>query len=105
MYDESVHRGAVAPYALVYNLTSVAGWDLSTATAGAFRVLRCNGAVDTWTAVLTDKTATTLTLTHTYVAGDLPDVEILRITPIVATTSGQFFGETKRLSVCEIEEL
>lgn len=102
-YDASIHQGAVGPYALRYTVTSNdPAFDLSTATAGSFSVKRENGGVDTWAGAVepgATPSALTLTLTRIFQSGDLPDLEILTVVPILATPSGSFYGEPKRLRV------
>lgn len=62
-----VYVDAVAPEAYVLDLTpGSSGVDLSTVTASLLIVQKPNGAETTWTAVESNKTSTTLTLTHAY---------------------------------------
>lgn len=96
----SVHQNAVAPYAIRYDGTSEdAAYDLSTATSGRFDVEYSDGTTAQWTATLSNQTATTLRLTHVFVAGDVPNVEVVLIEPRVSTPAGEFVFEARELRV------
>lgn len=67
-----VWEDAVAPEALVVNITpGDSGVDLSTVTAGVFKVLKPTGAEASWTGTRSNQTASTLRLTYTFTAGDV----------------------------------
>lgn len=68
----SAFVGAVAPVALELVLCS-STIDLSTVTAATLTVVRAHDTV-TWSAALSNQTATTLTITHEYATdgSDLP---------------------------------
>lgn len=67
-----VYEDAVAPEALVMNITpGSSGVDLSTVTAGSFKVLKSDGSEATYTGTRSNQTTTTLTLTYTILAADL----------------------------------
>ncbi len=104
--DATIHQGALAPYAFVYEATSAdATFDLETITSATFRVLRESGAEDVWEAVVSDETETTATLTHEFEEGDLLDVEHVRITPELETPTGTFVAPTKVLRVVPRSQL
>ena len=105
--DAEIHQGAVAPYAFRYDVTSddVANFDLSTVTSATFEIVRENGNPDSWTAALSLATTTTLRLTHVFLAGDVDQLETLRITPLMQSPSGAFFGNTRTLRVRPPSEL
>lgn len=67
----TIYQGAVAPEALAINVVpGQSGLDLSTVTAATLSVKDLAGTVSTWSATRSNQTASTLTLTHTLVAGD-----------------------------------
>jgi hypothetical protein len=67
-----VYLDPVAPEAFVLNLVpGTSGVDLSTVTAASFIVRKPDGAETTWTVTRTNATASTLTCTHVFVAGDV----------------------------------
>lgn len=105
--NSEIHQGAIAPYAFKYDVTSedAVNFDLSTVTSATFEIVRENGNPDSWTAALSGATATALTLTHTFVAGDVDQLETLKITPVMVTPSGSFFGQTRTLRVRPPDEL
>jgi hypothetical protein len=75
--------------ALIVNLTSVAGLDFTTVVSATLYVERGNGTVSDLPATITGTpTATTLQLTHPWVAGDLYLEEVLKVTALL-TVSGQ----------------
>lgn len=70
--SDFVYVGALAPEAYVLDLTpGTTGVDLSTVSAALFRVLDPEGNETTWTAAQSNKTSTTLTLTHAFASGDI----------------------------------
>lgn len=100
--DATIHQAAVAPYALRYDVTSTSGeFDLSTVTAGEFHILRGNGSEDTWSAGISNQTATSLRLTHVFISTDVPDVETVVVEPHLTTPSGVLVCEPKTLRVRE----
>lgn len=67
-----VYEDAVAPEAAVLAITpGTSGVDLSTVTAGSFKVLKPTGVEATWTGTRSNQTATTLTLTYTLTSSDV----------------------------------
>lgn len=69
---DDVYVGIVAPYAYVLNLVpGDSGVDLSTVSAAVLVVQKDDGTETTWTCAMTNPSATTLTLTHPYIAGDV----------------------------------
>ena len=106
--DNEIHQGAVAPYGLTYDVTSadVGNFDLATVTSARFDITRENGTKDdSWAATLSAQTTTTLTLTHVFAVGDVPDVETLIVTPVMTAPSGEFFAKSRKLRVRPPSEL
>ena len=105
--DAEIHQGALAPYAFRYDATSedAASFDLSTVTSASFEVTRENGNTDSWTAAVSNQATTTLRLTHVFVAGDVDQLETLIVTPIMASPSGAFYAESRRLRVRPLREM
>jgi hypothetical protein len=67
-----VYVGAVAPENYVLDLTpGTTGIDLTTVSAAILRVQDPEGNETTWAVVSSNITATTLTLTHDFIAGDI----------------------------------
>lgn len=62
---------ARAPNAFVWNGTpeALSGLDLSTVSSASFAVKKPDGTETTWAATITNKTASTITLTHIFVNG------------------------------------
>lgn len=78
----SIHVGALAPYKLEMVIGSdTDGFDLTVCPTGAFELLRAGVRKDAppeiWSGVVSEPASTDagtqLTLTHTYLAGDLPE--------------------------------
>jgi len=108
-YDAQIHQGALAPYAFRYDVTSAdpVGFDLSTVTSAVFSIRRENGNPDTWPAVVDvgSQTSSFVRLTHVFAAGDVDQLEVLTITPVLTTGSGDFYAQSKRLQVKEAADL
>jgi hypothetical protein len=69
-----VYLSPVAPEAYVLNLVpGTSGVDLSTVTAASLIVRKPSGDETTWTATRSAQTATTLTLTHVFIAADVAE--------------------------------
>lgn len=69
---DDVVEDAVAPEAYVLNVTpGDSGVDLSTVTAASIKVLKPTGEEASWSATLTNATASTLTLTYTFTTNDV----------------------------------
>lgn len=67
-----VWQGAVAPEGYSLDVTpGVASVDLSTVSAQVFNVKKPDGTTTTWACSRTNQTASTLTLTHTFVGADV----------------------------------
>ena len=67
-----VWEDAVAPEALVVDITpGDSGVDLSTVTAGSFKILKPTGAEVSWAGTRSNQTATTLRLSYTLLAADV----------------------------------
>jgi len=70
-----VYQGGVSPEAITVDVeTGTSGLDLTTVTAAILRVGRPDGSVVTWSVAMSAQTATSLLLTHVFMAGDLPMV-------------------------------
>lgn len=105
--DAEIHRGAVAPYALRYTVTSTdPDFDLTTISSAVFSVRRENGDEDSWVAsAQPGATATLAVLLHVFVAGDVPDCELLTLVPVMTTPGGDFFADPKTLRVKPVFDL
>lgn len=99
--DAELHVGAVDPYSLIYVVTSDdPDFDLSTVTAAAFSVRRrSDEAPVSWTAALSGASATEITLTHTFEAGDLTVAGLYTFIPILTTPSGNFYVASRTIKV------
>lgn len=81
-------QGALDSYALRVNVTSYdTTIDLTDATAATFDVRYSDGSTTSWDATISDATTSTCMLTHTFVDGDIPDVET-----VIATGRIEGFG-------------
>jgi hypothetical protein len=71
-----LYQGAVGPETYAFSVTpGDTGLDLSTVTAASFRVLKPNATtITTWSATLSNQTATTLTITHSFISPTEVDV-------------------------------
>jgi hypothetical protein len=70
--SDFVYLDPVAPEVYVLDLTpGTSGVDLSTVSAAVLVVQEPDGTQTTWSAVRSNITSTTLTLTHAYAAGDV----------------------------------
>jgi len=95
-----VYAGAVAPQAYALDITpGDSGVDLSTVSAASFKVRSAAGVESTWTVAITNQTATTLTLTHTLVAGDADSATTLAVYATLTIPSGTVRTATKLLMV------
>ena len=84
-----VYSGAVAPESYRVNLTpGASGVDLSTVTAASFAVQLPDGTTATWTATRSSQTATTLTLTHTFLAAETSQIGVYRVYANLTIPSG-----------------
>lgn len=89
--DLYVTRDSRSPKALRWTVTPsdvVTSLDSSVVTAGRFDFKRQDGTEGTWTASISDQSEDSLILIHPWEAGDLPDVERMRVWPVLTTTLG-----------------
>ena len=94
-----VHSGAVAPYGLSATLTSE-DIDLTTATAGRFRVVFADGAEASFEAILSDKTTASAVLGYSWQAGDLAGRQgVARYYPEIDTPSGALVGNPRSFRI------
>lgn len=85
----SVRQNAVAPLALVMNVTpSAVIADLTDVSAASIAYVRQDGTSGTWSAVMSNQTADTLTLTHSWASGDVPNLETLHVWGVLTITGG-----------------
>ena len=99
--DAEIHRGALAPYALFYTVTSTAAsFDLTTVTSASYDVKHESGATDSWAATLeAGATALSLTIKHIFVAGDVDDLGTITVVPRLVTPGGDILAEPRTLLV------
>jgi len=103
----SIHKGAVAPYSLTVVLTSSdPGFDLSTATAASFKVLRPNvieGSEETWAAAISNASRagndSEVQLTHEYAAEDTAKSGVLQLCAMVTTPDGTIVSDPFKLLI------
>lgn len=105
----SIHAGAVAPYQLELVIGSApGGFDLTLVSAGEFELLRSNARnekpYETWAATVssalsTDDGGTSLTLTHIYQAGDVPDPGTIYLRAKLTHPSGPIYSRPLPLTV------
>ena len=102
MASSSIQRGAKAPEAYVLNVTpGTSGVDLSTVTAAVLSVRLPDGTETTWTADMTNQTATTLTLTHTFdsLGAETASAGPYAVSAALTLPSGTVRTEPQRLAV------
>lgn len=93
--NQTIHRGAVAPYKLVVTArSSYSDIDLSTASAAVLKVLReSSSEPEEWEATVSAPVVveggTQCTLTHEYEEGDVPKAGTLSVYAIVTCSAGQ----------------
>ncbi len=79
------------PNAYAINLTpeALSGIDLSAVTSASFAVREPGGTELEWTAVITNQTTTTITLTHMFVEGvSAPVAGVYVVLPLLVIPSG-----------------
>ncbi len=82
---------ALSPLALKWTVTpsdAVPSLADTIVTAAEFAFKRQDGTEGTWTATVSSQSATELVLSHLWEAGDVPNVETMRVWPVLTTTSG-----------------
>ncbi len=74
--SDFVYQDQLDPDGYILDLTPGDGaFDLSTVASATFKVLRrADGSTATWTCTISAQTATTLTLTYLFAAGDIDTV-------------------------------
>ena len=99
----SVYIDAVAPEVLIIDLTPAvaADMDLSTVSAASLKVQTPqNGyAEETWSASISNKTATTLRLTHTFATGEVDVAGLYTVVAILTCTGGTVKSDPKSFQV------
>lgn len=96
----SVYAGAVAPEAYSLSVTpGTSGIDLSTVTAASFKVVKAGGTSATWTATRSNQTTSTLTLTYTFLSGDIDTPGVYAIYAALTIPSGTVRTQPKQLIV------
>lgn len=106
MADGRIHVDAGPPYTLRYEMTSDE-IDLSTVTAGAFEVTRGDGTLDEepLDATIESQSETAITLVHPWDPDELPEREILVVTPVLTTPAGIIYGESRTVTVLHRSQL
>lgn len=100
MSTARLYQGQVAPDAYVMHVTpGTSGLDLSTVTAAVLDVLLTDGTETTWTATMSNQTASTLTLTHILAVGDTPQIGLYRIYAALTVPSGTQRSDPETLDV------
>jgi len=99
-----MHVGAVGPYKLEVTIESKdAAIDLNNVVSGSFEVQRETGDPVSWSGTVSGAATvpggSKVTLSHTFVAGELPNIETLQIYARLSTASNTFYSEVFRLSV------
>lgn len=82
---------ALSPLALKWTVTpsdAVPSLASSVVTAAQFSFKRQDGTEGTWAAAISSQSATELVLSHLWEAGDVPNVETLRVWPVLTTPDG-----------------
>ncbi len=99
----SIHIGPIAPEALVLDLTPevAADIDLSTVSAAVLHVQTPqNGyAEEIWACGITNQSATTLRLTHTFLAADADKEGIYTVVAILTCTAGTVKSDPREFRV------
>lgn len=80
-------QGALPLEAVQVTIHAPTGIDLSTTQSAVIEVTRQNGTIVVWPATLVSVSANKVVVLHTFQAGDVPDVEILRLI-VVLTLAG-----------------
>lgn len=92
----TVHVGALAPEALTLKVTpSNQLPDLSTVTSATIDILKPDGNEVTWTAALSEQSASGITLTHLYDAGDIDNEGQFVARGMLVAPAGVFRCEPK----------
>ena len=101
---QNVPVGALAPYSLTYVVTSKKV-DLTKVTAGRFVYRRAagKGLQGSWAATLSNVQPRSITLTHLFAVGDVPDVDQIVFEPRLLTSlgAGEVVGATRTLYVVD----
>lgn len=104
MTTSSIHVGELAPASLIIDVTpSDLLPDLSIVTAVSISVQKPNSAGKmvkvTWTGAMSAQTATTLKVTHPFVAGDLDIPGVYTAYVVMTVPSGTVDTARKRFTV------
>lgn len=95
-----VFQGALAPEAYVLDITpGISGVDLVDVSAAVLKVLKPNNTEVNWSAAMSNKTSITLTLTHSFQAGDLDLTGLYRIYAALTIPGGTVRTEPRELVV------
>ena len=85
----TVYVNALSPESVqVVVAAGQSGVDLSTVTAATFAVKKPDGSAASWSCVVTDKTASSATLTHPFGSGDVDQLGIYTLVPTLAVPAG-----------------
>ena len=99
----SLPAGFTAPHTYVLDLVPAdvvgASLDLSLVTAAELEVEDEVGAVAAWSAVRSNQTTTTLTLTHTLAAGEIAAPGLYLVRAKLTTAAGVRYAKVRKLLV------
>ena len=96
----SIHVGALAPYAVRYDITTDdETFDLTDVTAASFSVQRGDGSTASWACVVTEKTVDSCRLTHVFLTGDVSEPDELILEPRLTIPEGELVAAPVRLTV------
>lgn len=96
-----VYQGAIAPEAYTLDITpgTVNPVDLSTVSAATLSVRKPDGTVVAWAATISNQTTSTITLTHTFLTGDIALLGDYAIVASLTIPSGTVRAKTAILTV------
>ncbi len=94
----TIHQNAEAPYTVSLVCTSTV-FDLSLVTSATIQVFRSDETPSIWTTALVNQSASSVTLVHSLVTGDVPDVEDLRLHGELIVPSGLLVSAAETLKV------
>jgi len=81
--------GGLSPLACVLNISpGSTGMDLTSVTSAVILARNAAGVSVSWACTLSSQTFNTLTLTHNYLAGDLPAVGLISLYANLTVPSG-----------------
>lgn len=86
--DNVVYKGAVSPEEMTLTVTASGAEDLSTVTSAVIWAKCKGGSPVSWSASISTQSQSSITLSHTFVAGEVDTVGRMKLIAYLTTPSG-----------------